>query len=101
MNIIKQNTTETPQVLTVADMKPGMVYRVWSPFDGSKRDSGTGQVCLKLTNGEAPVLLATHVNGLVDRVHLTITTEPYFCGHPSVCVAEVYGKLTGVEVAPI
>ena len=100
MNITIIGKQSEPKVLTVAGMEPGTVYRVWSPFDGKQPDRGDGQVCLKLSCDQSVLLeLCRGHDPIVP--HLTENTSLYFCGHPSVRVAEVYGKLVGVEVTPI
>ena len=101
MNIIRQGKVLEPKKLTVSDMEPGTVYRVWSPFDGSEADSGYGRVCLKLLSNQTVILAASANSDAYQQPHLAMDGAPHLCGHPSVRVAEVYGRLTGVEVAPV
>jgi hypothetical protein len=101
MNIIVNGPKPKSKILTVADMKPGMVYRVWEPFDASKPDNDEGQLCLKLSDSGEILILATRSSAGARNLYRALTDRTCYCGHPNVRVAEVYGQLTGVEVRPI
>jgi hypothetical protein len=99
MNITIIKKKPEPKVLTVADMTAGMVYRVWSPLYGNL-DEGNGQICLKLACDNSIVLaISRESSGCCPTI--ARRDAPFYCGHPCVHVAEVYGRLTGIEVTPL
>jgi hypothetical protein len=99
MNIKVVGAKTKRPALTVADMKPGTVYRVWDPFDGGKPDRGEGQVCLRLWDDKSVILSVTKTAAV--SANIAYSDSPGLCGHPDVRVVEVYGELTGIEVTPI